>query len=920
MSRHWVLAVVLVLGACTGATRQEEAESCDCGGGLTCVDGACVALCNRDDECAAFQSCHNGTCVDTQGCDLGCDTPPAAGCNEADDAFVSYEAVGECVDESCAYSVATSLACPACSTSCVACDTGACPPLAGGCRTSAPCEAGACAYHDAPDDSSCTLAGGGGVCSGGACVECIDAADCDSQAGLAVCLLEASCNDGVCAYTYEATRACGGMSCVDGELFGPSQCGSDGSCPLVSGDCGGFGCDGDACATGCDGAGGCAPGYACDGANHCDADQVAPTFSTDPAGGEELRLTLTVTFSEPVLGADALASYEVAGPGAGTLRPWIVTGDPFGDTYDLVLDGRPTTGEVTLSLSGVTDAALNALADDAVSFVAPPAWTVLARGPTASDVAYDGVGVYVATAADGFLWRWDGVAPSWTLVSIGILRSLYVIVWDPFRGEFHAGGEEMEATSPDGLTWDIVPRAGWASSIVCLAEGCIVNDDDVVPGSVVHDGTQFVRAYGAQLFTSDDGVDWTLRHTLAVPRMLYDIAYGVVDGAPRYIAVGGFDFGATATSADGISWTDGAIGSEGLQRVSFDGERFITSDRESKVYTWDGTGVASTGEAGVTTIDTGLPLFNIFPDGTRYIGLAAEHSDIIQVSSDLETWTPLLDVFMSRQGLVAAGGGLVSIGFGAEIVRSTNGVDFSRVATTGLSGEYGGGIAFATIGATPTLVATVLTQGIFYSQSTTGESWTLARGTSGFTDVNVRARYLNAKFWVPGNGGTLYSSGDGTAWSSENVGDTHYMHDIAFSGSKYAVVGEGGRLLTYDYPISTGWTARTSGTTNQLRGITYGNGRFVAVGYRVITTSTDGVTWSAQALSTETLRDVATDGTHFVAVGNSGVIMTSPDGLTWTRRLAPTPYGINAVVYDGGRFVAAGDIGNIMAIDADEYF
>jgi len=71
------------------------------------------------------------------------------------------------------------------------------------------------------------------------------------------------------------------------------------------------------------------------------------------------------------------------------------------------------------------------------------------------------------------------------------------------------------------------------------------------------------------------------------------------------------------------------------------------------------------------------------------------------------------------------------------------------------------------------------------------------------------------------------------------------------------------------------WTKRTS--EKPLRGVTYGNGIFVAVGYDIILTSTDGVTWTKQTSGTsKELRGVTFGNNTFVAVGLNGTILTSP--------------------------------------------
>ena len=51
---------------------------------------------------------------------------------------------------------------------------------------------------------------------------------------------------------------------------------------------------------------------------------------------------------------------------------------------------------------------------------------------------------------------------------------------------------------------------------------------------------------------------------------------------------------------------------------------------------------------------------------------------------------------------------------------------------------------------------------------------------------------------------------------------------VAFGGSQFVVVGEGGAALTS--PDGITWTTRNSGTTRNLRSLAFSNGTFAASG------------------------------------------------------------------------------------------
>ena len=94
-----------------------------------------------------------------------------------------------------------------------------------------------------------------------------------------------------------------------------------------------------------------------------------------------------------------------------------------------------------------------------------------------------------------------------------------------------------------------------------------------------------------------------------------------------------------------------------------------------------------------------------------------------------------------------------------------------------------------------------------------------------------------------------------------------------------------------------------------LTGIAYGNGVWVAVGYGVVVTSPDTVTWTSRAypFGSAYAYSIAFGSGVFVMGGESGSIATSPSGETWTNRTSG--FGtttIRAIAYGDGKFVAVG--------------
>lgn len=152
-------------------------------------------------------------------------------------------------------------------------------------------------------------------------------------------------------------------------------------------------------------------------------------------------------------------------------------------------------------------------------------------------------------------------------------------------------------------------------------------------------------------------------------------------------------------------------------------------------------------------------------------------------------------------------------------------------------------------------------------------------------------------------------AGCGADWTWRNpLPQGNPLNSVVWSGTQFVAVGEGGTILTS--PDATAWTPRSSNSKATLNAIAGNGSRMVAVGVQAILASQDGTSWTA--LPTQAvLNGVAWGGDRFVAVGydqttQSTVILTSPDGLDWTTRLQNTGNALADVTWDGGQFVAVG--------------
>jgi hypothetical protein len=196
-----------------------------------------------------------------------------------------------------------------------------------------------------------------------------------------------------------------------------------------------------------------------------------------------------------------------------------------------------------------------------------------------------------------------------------------------------------------------------------------------------------------------------------------------------------------------------------------------------------------------------------------------------------------------------------------------------------------------------------------------------------FTNNGIRSfRYLNGLFIASGGVGNfdhLYSQ-DGETWSSKYI-FPRYAATTAFTPQL------GGNSLLADAPnivllanLSTAalsdivtstdadnWNLRFFHSANNyvVRAVTYGDGLYVAVGERIVLTSTDAKTWKHNDISTSNfMNGIAYGNGVFVAAGSAGRIMVSsdPSAEKWSENTSATDSNFSAVAYGNNKFVIVG--------------
>jgi hypothetical protein len=162
----------------------------------------------------------------------------------------------------------------------------------------------------------------------------------------------------------------------------------------------------------------------------------------------------------------------------------------------------------------------------------------------------------------------------------------------------------------------------------------------------------------------------------------------------------------------------------------------------------------------------------------------------------------------------------------------------------------------------------------------------------------------------------VFRSVDAVTWTEVATPAEGWLSSVAWTGTQFVAVGAAGSIVTS--PDGLAWTPRSSGTSAVLTGVAVSGTRIVAVGRTMgdvgkprVTTSTNGVTWTALATTPggTWFEDVAFGPGGFVAVGD-GEAIASPDGLTWVT--LPGLRDVSRVAGSPGGYVASGDLGGII--------
>ena len=262
-------------------------------------------------------------------------------------------------------------------------------------------------------------------------------------------------------------------------------------------------------------------------------------------------------------------------------------------------------------------------------------------------------------------------------------------------------------------------------------------------------------------------------------------------------------------------------------------------------------------------------------------------------------------------GLFVAASPSGSTGAGHRIMRSTDGVTWTRNA--GASAE-GVSVAFGD----DTFVS-VMQNGTVYA-SPDGIAWTNWNQGVGPSNGWQSVTYGDGKFLAVAYSGGYPSarSTNGVAWTFAGLPYltpvTGAWESVAFGDDTFVAVENNTSSARVAYATDDTWTIISAPKSANWNSVTYGAGLFVAVSDDSVMTSPNGHTWTLRtAAENNYWTSVTYAAGMFVAVSSNGTnrVMTSIDGIAWTARSVPQR-GWRSVTFGNGGFVAVGDAGAVM--------
>jgi len=192
-----------------------------------------------------------------------------------------------------------------------------------------------------------------------------------------------------------------------------------------------------------------------------------------------------------------------------------------------------------------------------------------------------------------------------------------------------------------------------------------------------------------------------------------------------------------------------------------------------------------------------------------------------------------------------------------------------------------------------------------------GINWQNNAGNLTNIFIDVVGNDSASNFIAIGDNGTIATSPDLKKWTPQTSPTTVRLFTAFWYNGQFLALGNGGTTLTS--PDGTHWVDVANNTSETFHRGTQVGGRLIVASYEGIVSSPNGLVWSRALRSSNRMVDVATNGKLVVAVGGTpDNFRVSTDGVTWSPYSLGTTEQLNAVIWTGNQFVAAGGNGTIL--------
>ena len=563
----------------------------------------------------------------------------------------------------------------------------------------------------------------------------------------------------------------------------------------------------------------------------------------------------------------------------------------------LITDGAPETGntEILTEYSDILNLANTYSFQNSDAGYNPQTGNAK---PKYNAIAYDGTTYVVVGSAGIILTSIDGI--TWNTTVSGTLNNLLDITYG--AGIFVAvGANGTIIYSSNGTVWSQSGAVSYTN----------IN-------AITYGGGKFVivTLLGG-IYTSTNGITWTSANTFTTT--------ATTTSSSNII---------TVTSATGIVVNQSVFGL-GIPPNTTVTNIAGTSITISNNATLSGTGVSVT--FGIGTLSNALN--GVAYGNSKYV--AVGHNGLVAYSSDAVTWSTkniTIQDLLNVRYIQNTTSGFVATGANNKVFYSSDGVTWNRgLVDAFVSSTSDGTYAYA-----------ITSWGDVYKSTVSGSLTYLSNilGTAGGnTGIGENFSYIYHNgyglFTVLNGSGGIYTSTNGTSWTSRTSGVTTGLNGVWYDNTSttWTVVGDSGVIITST--DGTTFTSRTSGTSNNLLAVTYGGGTtWIAVGASgVFVTSPNGTTWTVGStgitndLRAITVANLGGGSYNAIAVGTNGIGIAATQFSTFTSwtvvisNSATDPYGntvslsdLNSITYatlnSTPYYIVSGDNG-IVALSAN---